>query len=131
MTRTVADFIGETNFIKGTLKAVTNGQATVETEMGDFQGVVGDPASQPAVGTHVTLSVRPECWTISPARQAGNSSPGRIGKSIYLGENAQYDFVSGPASLKVLELNPRFVDVSDAAEVFATVQPEDVVVLKD
>ncbi len=67
----------------------------------------------------------------SPARQAGNCIPGRIGKSIYLGENAQYDFVSGTTNLKVLELNPRFVDVSSAAEVFATVQPEDVVVLKD
>jgi iron(III) transport system ATP-binding protein len=131
MTRTVADFIGETNFIKGTLKAVSLGEATVATEMGDFQGVFGDPSSEPAVGTHVTLSVRPECWTISPTPMPGNTIKGRIGKSVYLGENAQYDFVSGAASLKILELNPRFVDAAAAGEVYASVQPEDVVVLKD
>ncbi|HZZ18863.1 MAG TPA: ABC transporter ATP-binding protein [Opitutaceae bacterium] len=131
MTRTVADFIGETNFIKGTLKAVSGGEATVETEIGSFQGVFGDASSQPAVGTHVTLSVRPECWTISPTPVSGNTVKGRIGKSVYLGENAQYDFVSGAASLKVLELNPRFVDASAAVEVYASVRTEDVVVLKD
>jgi iron(III) transport system ATP-binding protein len=130
-TRTVADFIGETNFLSGKLTADANGRATVATEIGEFQGVFGDLAQKPAVGATVTLSVRPECWTISPGRQAGNCIAGRIGKSIYLGENAQYDFVSGTTDLKVLELNPRFVDVSSAAEVFATVQPEDVVVLKD
>jgi iron(III) transport system ATP-binding protein len=130
-TRTVADFIGETNFIKGTLKGVSQGRATVTTDMGEFQGVFGDASFQPAVGSEVTLSVRPECFTISPGQPGVNAVRGRIGKSVYLGENAQYDFVSGASTLKILELNPRFVDGSGAADVFASAQPDDVVVLKD
>jgi hypothetical protein len=31
--------------------------------------------------------------------------------------------------LKIFELNPRFVDVSDQRELFATVAPEDVIAL--
>jgi len=129
--RTVADFIGETNFIPGTLAAREGQRARVSTAVGDFDGVLGDPANPPAVGSAVTVSIRPECLTISAARPAGNSVAGRIGQSVYLGENAQYDFVSGGTSLKILELNPRFVDRSATEEFHAGVSPEDVVVLKD
>jgi iron(III) transport system ATP-binding protein len=127
--RTVAEFIGETNFIPGTLKASSQGRATVSTAIGDFEGVFGNSGTEPAVGTPVTISVRPECWTIEAARPSGNAVSGRIGKSVYLGENAQYDFVSGATTLKILELNPRFVDRSGTEEYFASVQPADVVVL--
>ena len=127
--RTVADFIGETNFLAGILRSSEGGRARVSTEIGEFEGVFGDPKSPPATGSSVTLSIRPECLTLSPDRPSGNSIRGRIGKSVYLGENAQYDFVSGSTSLKILELNPRFVDRSATEEFQACVQPEDVVVL--
>jgi len=129
--RTVAEFIGETNFIAGTLTSSSQGRATVSTAIGDFEGVFGDPGAPASIGRAVTVSVRPECWTIGAARPSGNSVPGRIGKSVYLGENAQYDFVSGSTTLKILELNPRFVDRSGTEEFFASVQPGDVVVLAD
>jgi len=128
---TIADFIGETNFIEGKLLSASQGRARVATAVGEFDGVLGNPGAQPAVGAAVTVSVRPECWTISGGRQAQNSIRGRIGKSVYLGENAQYDFVSGGATLKILELNPRFVDRSDTEEFVADVRAEDVVVLTD
>ena len=76
-------------------------------------------------------AARPKCFTISPSQTGVNAVRGRIGKSVYLGENAQYDFVSGASTLKILELNPRFVDGSGAVDVFASAQPDDVVVLKD
>ena len=63
------------------------------------------------------------------ARGAGNSVRGRIGKSVDLGENAQYHFVSGETVLKILELNPRFVGRKDTEEFYASARPEDVVVL--
>jgi len=57
---------------------------------------------------------------------------GRIGECIYLGEVAQYDFVTARgAKLKIFERNPRFVDGADRGELYATVAPEDVVVLLD
>jgi len=129
--RTVAEFIGETNFISGTLTAASAGRPRVSTAIGEFDGVFGDIATAPAVGTQVTVSVRPECWTITSARPSGNFVSGRIGKSVYLGENAQYDFVSGATTLKILELNPRFADRSGAGECFVSVEPADVVVLSD
>jgi iron(III) transport system ATP-binding protein len=79
----------------------------------------------------VTLSVRPECWRITPEPAGGNCIRGRIGKSVYLGENAQYDFESGGTSLKILELNPRFVGRTDLGDVFAGAEAADVVVLAD
>ncbi len=129
--RTVADFIGETNFIAGTLLSASQGRARVSTGIGEFEGVLGEPDSPPAIGSAVTLSVRPECWTLSADRPAANAVRGRIGASVYLGENAQYDFMSGGADLKIMELNPRFIDRSDTEEFFASARPEDVVILKD
>ncbi|HEY1791903.1 MAG TPA: ABC transporter ATP-binding protein [Opitutaceae bacterium] len=128
--RTVAEFIGETNFIPGRLASASGGRARVETAIGAFDGVLGDPANPPAAGTGVTLSVRPECWAIGPARQGTNCVRGRIGKSVYLGENAQYDFVAGETTLKILELNPRLAERHGAEEFTASAEEGDVVVLR-
>jgi len=174
----VAGFIGETDFIEGQVLGLdagsdsTNGEmgATVETPLGRFEGVLGAPEQPPAVGQRVTLSIRPECWNLReecfetagaradgkrahPAGRGGeiNALRGRIGGCVYLGEVAQYDFVTGDdqcvravgesggcnataTTIKVFEKNPRlFVDTGGAAnarsEVLATVDREDVVVL--
>jgi iron(III) transport system ATP-binding protein len=58
-----------------------------------------------------------------------NSVRGRIGGCIYLGEVAQYEFITGGTKLKIFERNPRFVDGVTRGELHATVAPEDVVVL--
>ncbi|MSU24072.1 MAG: ABC transporter ATP-binding protein [Opitutus sp.] len=125
----VANFIGETDFIAGKIVSAGGGRATVETAVGRFEGVLGDPAATPAVGTAVTVSVRPECWTLSREAPARNAVKGRIGEAVYLGEVAQYDFVTGGLTLNILELNPRFLDQSARGELFASAAPEDVVVL--
>ncbi len=130
-SRTVADFIGETNFIPGRILSSSGGRARVATEAGELDGVLGDASAQPAAGLAVTVSVRPECWSISASPAGPNAVRGRIGASVYLGENAQYDFVAGATTLKVLELNPRLVGRPGIEEFFASVRPEDVVVLAD
>ncbi len=127
--RTVADFIGETEFLPGRLVSADGGRAIVDTPLGRFEGVFGDPEARPGVGTAVTVSVRPECWVLSREAPAGNAVRGRIGEAIYLGELAQYDLVADGHDLKILELNPRFLDQSTRGEVFARAEPEDVVVL--
>jgi len=163
----VADFIGETDFIDGQVLGLdagvgsTNGETvvTVETPLGRFEGILGVPEKPPSLGQRVTLSIRPECWNLSEvcaaaagekaAHPAGrgekiNALLGRIGGCVYLGEVAQYDFVTEgngnasrnapPTTLKVFEKNPRlFIDSGGVAnahrEVLATVEREDVVVL--
>ena len=125
----VANFIGETDFIPGKILSARDGKATVETPVGTFDGVLGDPSAAPTIGASVTVSVRPECWKLGRTAPARNAVKGRIGEAVYLGEAAQYDFVAGGQTLKILELNPRFVDAATRGELFASVEPEDVVVL--
>lgn len=127
--RTVADFIGETDFIPGTLIQREGSKVVVDTAVGRFEGVLGDALATPRLGGKVTLSVRPECWVLSREPARVNSVRGRIGEAIYLGEMAQYAFVTGDLNLKIIELNPRFLDQSSRGEVFASAEPEDVVAL--
>lgn len=127
---TVAHFIGETDFVDGTVRGLTDGVIQVETAIGPFTGVAGDATADWKDGEAVTLSIRPECWALSRDARGQNSVKGRIGESVYLGEVAQYEFLAGGVSLKIFELNPRFVEPSTRSELFARVAPEDVVVLK-
>ena len=73
--------------------------------------------------------MRPECWVLSREAPGRNFVRGRIGEAVYLGELAQYDLVVGDHELKILELNPRFIDQSTRGDVFASAEPDDVVVL--
>src|SRR5688572_5714460 len=83
INRVVADFIGETDFITGTLVSTNGGQAIVDTPIGRFEGVLGDAQAKPAAGCAVTLSVRPECWALSREAPARNAVRGKIGGAIY------------------------------------------------
>lgn len=128
--RVVANFIGETDFLPGKVVGLADGKVAVETAVGRFDGVPGDPAQTFAAGAEVTVSIRPECWELHRDAETRNFARGRIGESTYLGEVAQYQFHSaaGPV-LKIFERNPRFVEGSVRGELYATVEPEDVVVL--
>jgi len=128
-SRTVAHFIGETDFIPGTIRARDGDKATVDTGVGRFHGLLGDAASNPAIGSEVTLSIRPECWTLEEKAGETNTVTGRIGGAVYLGEVAQYEFLAGDLNLKIYELNPRHLGAGSDETLFATVDPQDVVVL--
>jgi iron(III) transport system ATP-binding protein len=129
--KTVAHFIGETDFIEGRVVGAEGVHIAVETAAGRFLGVAGDAGFKPAAGTAVTLSIRPECWKLGKEPRAHNAVRGRIGESVYLGEVAQYDFVAsaGGATLKIYELNPRFVGTEPDGDLYASVEADDVVVL--
>ena len=129
--RTVAHFIGETDFITGRVLGPDGDFIAVETPIGRFLGVVGDANFKPAAGAEVTLSIRPECWKLGGEPRGHNAVRGRIGDSVYLGEVAQYDFVAaaGGATLKIYELNPRFVGTASDGDLFASVDADDVVIL--
>ncbi len=125
----VADFIGETNFIKGIVMEVQEGIVTVETDLGIFHGSPGDSKWKPNAGDSVSLSIRPECWKIGDREGRTNSVRGRIGESVYLGEVAQYSFQTNSGRLKIFELNPRLETRPPDRDFFALADKEDVVVL--
>ena len=129
--KTVANFIGETDFIDGEVISVSGASAEVRTSLGVFEGIPGDPGARLSPGAKVTLSIRPECWVIGRDRREKNCAAGRIGNSVYLGEVAQYDFVSGSQVLSIFELNPRFLGQNSGDELYACAKAEDVVILLD
>jgi iron(III) transport system ATP-binding protein len=130
-SRVVADFIGETNILNGTVAGISGEEISVETPIGSFIGKKGDPSWSPQPGNPVALSIRPECWRLSDSGSGGvNSIPGFLTHTIYLGEVAQYEFTSGETRLKIFELNPRPGAREAGRCVFATAAPEDVVILK-
>ncbi|MFO7725476.1 MAG: ABC transporter ATP-binding protein [Oceanipulchritudo sp.] len=126
----VADFIGETNFIEGAVVRTGGGTLLVRTPVGELAGVAGDPGSHFEEGQAVTVSIRPECIKLETFPVEENGFPGHIGESMYYGELARYDFLSGGAAhLKVFELNPRYLNRSGQEGLYAYVDPDDVVVL--
>ena len=138
-SRAVADFIGESNYLAGRLLGSGSEpeQYRVETSLGEFIGLKADPAWDPHEGEPVLVCIRPESWTLlaeaaSPPAANPNTVRGRIGRSVYLGEVAEYDFApaaAGAETLKIVELNPRFLEVARDAEIAVAVRAEDVVLL--
>jgi iron(III) transport system ATP-binding protein len=126
-TRFVADFMGETNFLDGTVAEVSGDTVRVDTALRQFTGTAG--GWTPSRGDKVLLSIRPEAWRLGAENSAPNAVSGRIRERVYLGEMAQYRFATGDALLKIYELNPRFAFESDQREIFAAAPAEDVVVL--
>ena len=128
-SRFVADFMGETNFIEGTVAGTGTAPLTVQTSLGNFTAIAH--GWQPQAGQKVVLSVRPEALQLSTTAAAINSIPGSIRERVYLGEMAQYRFAAGGQTLKIFELNPKFAFGSDHRELFASADPADVVALPE
>lgn len=130
-SRVVADFIGETNFLPGTVVSGSSESVVIETAIGKFEGIPGDPEWAPKAGEPATLSVRPECWSFSGEPGNVNSCTGRIGDSVYLGEVAQYQFQAAGQTLKIFELNPRVSARSGEKDFTVSVSRADVIVLRN
>lgn len=126
ISKLVADFIGETNFISGKVVSLEKNGGVVETKLGIFKGALPEKAS---LEQEVTLSIRPECWKLVQQSAMFNSVRGRITQTTYLGELAQYEFAVPDQSLKIFEMNPKFVSTRGESELFATVDADDVVIL--
>lgn len=129
-SRVIADFIGETNFIPGTIASLQGETIIVDTPIGTFEGVVSDPGWTPRPSEPATLSIRPESWIMKTEADGMNSTPGTIGESVYLGEVAQYQFVAGPLKLKIFEMNPELSKRHAGRKLFANAMPQDVVILR-
>lgn len=133
----VAGFIGETNFLPGTVQALTGNEVTVATAVGAVRGhwlERNGPA--PATGAPVHCSVRPESLTVMAAGEAQhagrNCLRARVASSTYLG--CQEEFVlalDGDAgvTMKAVMHNPGKLVREVGKEVDVLFNPADVVVL--
>ncbi|MDR0994150.1 MAG: ABC transporter ATP-binding protein [Verrucomicrobiota bacterium] len=128
-SRFVAQFIGETTFVEGTVKARGKGRIVVETATGDWEAETETPWTE---GRTVWLSIRPEAVRLHTDRQEGaNLFTGQLHATVYLGEVAQHAVaLAGGVILKALEMRPRVVARDDErAEVRLWINPGDVQVL--
>lgn len=129
LTRFVADFIGESNFIGGEV-ASSDGQGTkVKTSLGVLACTPSDSNWKPKVGSKVTLSIRPECIQLTEEARSLNSCSGEIIDSTYYGEVAHYHFKSSGEVLNISEINPQHIAGTGRGRLYASAEPKDVIVL--
>jgi len=106
VNRFVADFIGVSNPIPGTVRrfdAATR-RASIESDRGlQLEGHITDPTANPAANDAVVVAIRPERLTVEPTTSAGSSEvpwngaasgwtsvPGRVTQGTYLGEQTEF-----------------------------------------
>ncbi|MFO0961425.1 MAG: ABC transporter ATP-binding protein [Phycisphaerales bacterium] len=124
----VAEFLGETNFLTGTLEGGAAATRRVDTPAGALETAT---AGTRAGGSPCLVSVRPESLRMAPAASVAPDAPalrGSVVESVYLGEVAQHRVECAGVSVKVFELNPRSAS-RRGESVALTVDPAQVVIL--
>ncbi len=128
-SRFVAEFIGETNLISGTVTAVDGGQVRI-----GWQGVtlqaIGDRS--PPVGQTVTAAIRPERIILSAEKAAENATlQGRIAKRVFKGSRTVLDIAVGEGAMLRTVVTDGALDHVDAEHVWLAWEPESLTLLRD
>jgi len=92
VSRFVASFLGESNFLSGTVAEVASNGFVYRTEAGVFGQALGD-APAPAAGEPVLIAMRPEKLKAAKARPEGvdNSVQGQLLRWNYLGSSLRLE----------------------------------------
>ncbi|MBQ6472661.1 MAG: ABC transporter ATP-binding protein [Victivallales bacterium] len=123
----VASFIGETNFVQGTLKTVASGHVEVETAAGLLHAI--QAPNGVSAGAKVTLSIRPEAISLLESATP-NRLQATLSDTAYLGELANHVALTANGDLRLtfLELNPTG-EARPGQQFPLFIRPEDVIVL--
>src|SRR5262249_12427853 len=97
VNRFVADFIGTSNFMDGTVVDEAGGRGTVRTGHGmTLRGALTHPDHHPHAGDAGGVATRPERLEVIPAATAGAAADGmtqlrgRVQQGTYLGDQTEY-----------------------------------------
>ncbi|MBL9115952.1 MAG: ABC transporter ATP-binding protein [Verrucomicrobiaceae bacterium] len=129
----VAEFMGETNLIPGTVgrPCSREGLHDVETAAGVIRGRPSGDDFIPVQGQQVLLSIRPEALTFGLVGDTPNRFFGHVASATYLGSTVQYQMeCAGGVTLKMSELNPMFLREPDGEQLRMMVSTRDVVILR-
>ncbi|GFN30137.1 ABC transporter ATP-binding protein [Paenibacillus xylaniclasticus] len=99
-TRFVADFIGTANFVDGTVRAVEADHIVVHTSSGDLKV----KRTGFKVNDKVTVVIRPEAITLTK----GTSHVGIVRKSVFMGQNQDYEVEYEGQIIQISVPNPIF-----------------------
>lgn len=128
-TRFVANFLGDSNFIPGTLRAIDGNNCEVETVLGPLHGLAG--SEKLLVGAAVTCSVRPHAFMLDAPTDAANRIEARVERATFLGEIVQLRVLAGQTPLDVISLPYAAGRLEPGAAVWLSVPAEQVVVLAE
>src|SRR5262249_8020126 len=125
----VAGFLGDANFIPGTLSSVGADVCTVATALGPLSAA--RVADLPEKGSPVQCMIRPQALSVTSAEANGpNRIAARVEQSAFLGELLQWHVAAAGGTQLLVLLLPHTADgVQAGATVHLTVPPEQVVVL--
>ena len=121
-SRFVAEFIGTSNFITGTVTAQGSGRVTVETTEGRLQ--VSSSAAVP-VGSEAIVSIRPEAVEISTTGSGGtvpNEWSGEVVTRAFLGDSVDHVVKVGKTEVRNRS-NPT-VSVPPGTTVYLRMDPD-------
>ena len=127
-TRFVARFLGDSNFIDGTVREPAGEGYVVETALGTLQGV--SSRGPLANGARVTLSIRPQFLAVGAGEGSGNRIEATVSRVTFLGELLHLEVRAGDVPLEVLTLPQRAGGLEPGANVTLTVPAEQVVLLE-
>jgi iron(III) transport system ATP-binding protein len=136
----VAEFLGETNFVEGTVADLSSSGSArtiaVDTPAGRVVST-GQAPDNLAPGTPVLLSLRPECLKLVEPGTGANRLSGKVLETTYLGELAQHVVELKPAAgaptlapLRIAQLNPAASSmIRPGSDVTVAIQSDDVVLV--
>jgi putative spermidine/putrescine transport system ATP-binding protein len=133
-TRFVAEFIGESNMVRGAVREAVNGHCILETGDGPLRGRAQHAFD---AGSSALISVRPERIKLAeaaPADDARDCIKGRISEVIYMGRLRKYVIETGGGQKLIVAQQASGIEARSFAvgeTVVATFAPEDAVVLQD
>jgi iron(III) transport system ATP-binding protein len=119
--RFVAEFIGTSNFIAGTVAARDNDRYAVDTADGRL---LLDSAASIPIGTEVVVSIRPEAVEVGPTSRGGevpNEWTGTVLTRAFLGEAVDHVVAVGKHEIRARG-NPA-VSIEPGTEVYLRMDP--------
>lgn len=123
----VASFVGETNFISGNIKEISNGKAAIETEVGILHTESNYNDFTP--GQEVSCSIRPETIYFND-NAAVNQLAATVGTITYLGRTEEYELrIADTLRLKAIVHNPGTDTIRQGESVNISISPESVIPL--
>ncbi|MGN6686287.1 MAG: ABC transporter ATP-binding protein [Actinomycetales bacterium] len=120
-TKFVAEFIGSSNFVKGTVTSTSGDEAVVETVEGRL--VARELTRTPAVGEDVLVSIRPECVALSTVRRGDipNEWSGQVLSRAFMGEAV--DHIVGVGKLEFRNHSNPTQSLEPGTQVYLSVDP--------
>jgi len=134
MTRFVAEFVGESNMVRGAVREAANGCYTLETDDGPLRGCAKQAFK---IGSAALISVRPERLRLELAAVPDRDRDcirGHICEVIYMGRLRKYVIETAGGHKLIVARQASGVEAKSFTvgdTVMATFAPDDAVVLQD